>query len=225
VKLARALLLQAGAASLACSTLPDYAAPKGRVGGLAEFDATDVVAYRTLERGDFRGSEPPAEFAGVAERMGAATCAYILTTPDTQLMLQAVPSADGSLRYEAQAQEIGFHARMDRGCSWWNAEQEHMPADYVLQHEQIHFALIELEARRMQASSAQIARGIRASAATPEEATRLAQEQLNAVIARHMKAVLERSREFDEDTSLGYRPERQQAWWARVRSELAAGEP
>jgi hypothetical protein len=53
-----------------CARLPDYATPKGRVVDAASLDASDLIPFRTLERGDFRGSGPPAEFAcsGVAPR-------------------------------------------------------------------------------------------------------------------------------------------------------------
>lgn len=37
-------------------------------------------------------------------------------------------------------------------------------------------------------------------------------------------AAVERSREFDEDTSLGYEPERQKTWLHTVSEELEASE-
>jgi hypothetical protein len=45
---------------------------------------------------------------------------------------------------------------MNRDCSWWN-EKATMDAAYVLEHEQIHFALTELGARSLSANAAQIA--------------------------------------------------------------------
>jgi hypothetical protein len=207
---------------LACSALPDYAAPKGRVIDASEYDASDVIPYRTLTRDDFRGTGPPAEFAPYAERVGAATCGYIMPTPGTRLAVRPIRLEDGRAGYEAAPQGLGFRAQMDRRCSWWNREQHAVPPDYVLEHEQIHFALFEIEARRLDASSAELAAELRVTASTPEEAVRRAQQRLEVIVARVVGDVVQRSRAFDEDTSLGYAPERQKVWWSRVQAELAA---
>ena len=50
-----------------------------------------------------------------------------------------------------------------------------------------------------------------------ERAQRNLEKQTRARVA----TILKRSREFDEDTSAGYRPERQKAWLRRVTVELA----
>jgi len=67
------LLLSGIALQVACSTLPEYAAPKGRLIDPAILDTADVIAYRTLTRADFKGEQPPAEFAAYDDRVGAAT--------------------------------------------------------------------------------------------------------------------------------------------------------
>jgi hypothetical protein len=103
---------------VACSTLPEYAAPKGRLVDPASLDTSDVVSYRTLARADFKGERPPPEFAPYVESIGAATCAHILTTPDTQVMIEPARSPDGELRYRAIPRHLRFYAQMDRNCSW-----------------------------------------------------------------------------------------------------------
>ena len=110
---------------------------------------------------------------------------------------------------------------MDRECSWWNRESE-LPGDYVLQHEQIHFAIYELESRRLNRQMRELAAKLDARAATPDAAAHQVQTRLAGEIEGRMDAILKRSREFDEDTSLGYRPERQEVWWQRVSEELRA---
>ena len=95
------------------------------------------------------------------------------------------------------------------------------PREYVLEHEQIHFALYEIKARRLNASAAAIAEKMRSTASTPEEAQTRAQETLEEHMAEISEELIEQNREFDEDTSLGYKPERQKAWLERVTSELA----
>ena len=91
----------------------------------------------------------------------------------------------------------------------------------MLQHEQVHFGLVELEARRLNLRGEALARDARARGRTPEEAARRSRERLEAVLRDSSEAILEGHTRFDEDTSLGYRPERQQAWYDRTRRELA----
>ena len=63
--------------------LPDFATPQGQVLAMNESPKGDLIAYRPLTRADFRGSEPPPQIASHRDQVGAATCAYVLTTPDT----------------------------------------------------------------------------------------------------------------------------------------------
>lgn len=221
---ARRLLLCAGLLPwLACTTLPDYAAPRGWViEDPASLDQSDVIPYRTLTRSDFRGTEPPPWMAPYADRVGAATCAHILTTKDTQIQVEPYPTSDGSLHYRATPHHLRFHAQMDRSCSWWNPEDMGLPSDYILEHEQIHLAIVELEARRLNERVPELATHLNATAPTAEGAVLAAQEQLQEQIRRRMEDILARSRAFDEDTSMGHRPERQRRWWNQVHRELAA---
>lgn len=207
----------------ACSTLPEYAAPKARVSAdLSRHDMSDVILYRTLTRADFRGERPPPELARYVDRIGAATCAHILTTPDTQVNIQAMPSDDGGIVYRASPRHLRFYAQMDRNCSWWNPRQVGLPADYILEHEQIHFALFELEARRLNEAVPELEEQMHASAESVEAASHKVQQQLIQEIRARLEQILARSRAFDEDTSMGHNPEQQRRWWKRVRAELAA---
>jgi len=207
---------------LAWAQLPEFAAPKGGVVEPGTVDLSDVITYRTLTRADFKGTNPPPWFAAVADRVGAATCAYVLTTPDTNMKVDAVRSPGGETVYRAVPQNLAFIARMDRNCSWWNDAQERVPAEYVLEHEQIHFALFEIEARRMNAESEEIKAKLHAEAPSIEAAAAIAQRKLEEQIALRLDVVLARNRAFDEDTSMGHEPEKQKRWWDRVQSELAA---
>jgi len=204
------------------TTLPEYAAPKARVVDPASLDMSDVISYRTLSQADFRGKRPPPEFASYAGRIGAATCAHILTTPDTRLMVQPVASPTRGVVYRATPEHLQFFAQMDRNCSWWNPKDLGIPKDYILQHEQIHFAIFELEARGLNASVSEIDSHLDATAASAEAAIEIARRQLEEQVQARMKGILARSRQFDEDTSMGQNPEQQKRWWDLVRSELAA---
>ena len=220
------LLLALSAASCgapgvqAGDALPSYAAPQARrFGGAQDLDS-DVIRYRRLTREDFRGSEPPPEFAPQRDRIGAATCAYLAPLPEMSIALVTVASSGAETRYRATPEGVGFRALMNRDCSWWNAEQTRLPPDYVLEHEQIHFALLEIHARRLDARAAELAQGATASSSDPDEAVRLAHAKLEAELSTALAKAMQRQREFDEDTSMGFRPDRQAVWLERVRTEL-----
>jgi hypothetical protein len=207
---------------IACSHLPEYAAPKGGVVDAGQLDSTDVIGYRQLARSDFRGTKAPPEFAAVAERVGAATCGQVRTTKDTEFLIswrQESPTSEK--RHWVEVKKLGFMALMDRRCSWWNDRAAARAPGYVLQHEQIHFALYELGARKLNASVEQIKRDMVTEGKTQEAVQAHAQQALNAALQAATVDLLDRNRDFDEDTSLGYRPDRQRAWLQKVTAELA----
>jgi hypothetical protein len=209
-------------ALLGCSTLPEYAAPKGGVVDAGKLDSSDVIGYRQLTRADFRGTKAPAEFAPVADRVGAATCGQVRTTADTAFTInwqQSSPSSEK--RHWVEVKKLGFMALMDRHCSWWNEKAASRAPAYVLQHEQIHFALYELGARKLNASAEAIKHDMSGDGSSREAVQDHAQRALNEAVQKATAELLERNRDFDQDTSLGYRPDRQRAWLQKVLTELA----
>lgn len=204
------------------STLPEYAAPKGGVVAAADLDSTDVIGYRLLSRADFRGTQAPPEFARVAGRVGAATCGQVRTTSDTVFLINWRQESPTSERQHwVEVKKLGFMALMDRRCSWWNDQTASRAPGYVLQHEQIHFALYELGARKLNASAESIKQSMMNEGKSQEAVQRRAQQALNDALVKATEELLERNREFDEDTSLGFRPDRQRAWLNQVNEELA----
>jgi hypothetical protein len=208
-----------------CSTLPEYAAPKGGVVDAGKLDSSDVIGYRQLARADFRGTQAPAEFAAVAHRVGAATCGQVRTTADTAFFLHwRQDSPQTEKVHWVEVKKLGFVALMDRRCSWWNDKLAARAPDYVLQHEQIHFALYELGARKLNASVEAIARDMTSRGSNQEDVQARAQRALSDALVRATHELLARNRRFDEDTSLGYRPDRQRDWLKRVTEELSETE-
>lgn len=206
---------------LACSTLPEYAAPKGGVVDSGKLDSSDVISYRQLTRADFRGTRAPTEFAAVAERVGAATCGQVRTTADTLFTINWRQESPTSEKHHwVEVKKLGFMALMDRRCSWWNEKLAARAPAYVLEHEQIHFALYELGARKLNASVESLKRDMTAEGHSQQEVQAQAQRALNDALAKATEQLLERNRDFDEDTSLGYRPDRQRNWLNRVTAEL-----
>ncbi len=189
--------------------------------GLHGIDWSAAIPYRTLERADFRGTEAPPEFAAAAAQLNAATCAVITTLPRTRIVATPIAGPGGTTRYRATLQNVGFEAQMLRSCSWWNPQDLGVPEAYILQHEQIHFALFELEARRLHGMRNRIEAHLSAEAGDPHAATQAAQALLDAEVRKGGERVLLRSRRFDEDTSMGHHPRQQQRWWEQVQAELA----
>jgi hypothetical protein len=207
---------------LGCSRLPDSAAPSGGLVDPASVDLSDSISYRTLTRADFKGTQAPAPFAAVADRVGAATCGHVLTTPDTQLAIVGEGVQGGDMRYRVSVKQLRFRALMDRSCSWWNDRVATFAPDYVLEHEQIHFALYELGARRLNASASDIARKMQNEGSSKDDVQREAEQTLRQAVLDEVETILAENRSFDEDTSLGYKPERQKVWLGKVTSQLSA---
>jgi hypothetical protein len=207
---------------LGCSRLPDSAAPSGGLVDPASVDLSDAIAYRSLTRADFKGTKAPAAFAAVADRVGAATCGHVLTTPDTQMEILGEGVQGGEMRYRVNVRQLRFRALMDRSCSWWNDGVAAFAPDYVLEHEQIHFALYELGARRLNKAASDIARDMQGEGPSKDEVQRAAEQTLRKAVLDEVEDILAENRSFDEDTSLGYKPDRQKVWLRRVISELSA---
>jgi hypothetical protein len=90
----------------------------------------------------------------------------------------------------------------------------------VLEHEQIHFALFELGARRLNASAKAVARDIEQQGDSRSKLQSNAENKLRRAVQKEMAKIVRQNDAFDEDTSLGYKPKRQKAWLERVTAEL-----
>src|SRR5690606_3575072 len=206
---------------IGCSSLPEFAAPRGRVTEPNEIANGDLIRYRALTRADFQASAPPAEAAAHAKKLGALTCAYIATTPNTAYEIRE--TVRGSQRtFEVRFSSLGFLAHMDRGCSWWNSDNRADDEAYVLQHEQIHFGLAEVEARRRNRQARELLASWSERTDSADEAKRLVEAKLEALVNEAMADLLDVSEDFDEDTSAKHAPTKQDAWERQVNEELAS---
>ena len=198
-----------------CATLPDYAAPKQVTIDYDDSAPKDSIAYRPLQRNDFRGNEPPPEFD---ERMAAVTCAHIEPLIDREgITIDEAEMPDGSAGYHITLRNLKFRALLDRNCSWWNPEVRNLDLDYILQHEQIHFALFEIAARDW---TREPPVELRVEAGSREEMLAKMRRQFEQHLEDKMDDLLAVNRDFDEQTSVGYDPEKQKEWWNRVQARL-----
>ena len=204
----------------ACSSLPEYARPTGEVGPGDQVDVSNLITYRTLTPADFQASEPPAHVAAHRQQLAAATCGMVRPSEDSKIIVMG--AGDG---YLAIIPHLRFEAFMRRDCSWWNPDFEGHPEDYVLQHEQIHFAFYELGARSLNARAAELSEELRSRGETTQEALAEINRKFVRLNEKALRDVLERSRSFDEDTSMSHNPVQQAAWARRIDAELAASAP
>ena len=210
-----ALLLAACA-----SPLPEYARPRGEVTSQAGSFSGNLIRYRTLVRADFQASQPPPQIAEFRKTLGAATCGLVRPSEDSKIAVK--PGADG---FEGYMPDLHFEAFMDRDCSWWNPDFDRAPPEYVLEHEQIHFAIYELHARRLNSDAARITRELRARGDTPQAAAAAVTAKFEVRLREALEQVLERSQAFDRDTSMSANAARQAEWARRIEAELAEAAP
>jgi len=184
---------------------------------VGELQRGDSIGYRALTRDDFLATSPPDFARDIADRMGAYSCVNVVAAEQPQFFTTPAASGDGLV---VSPHRISFRAEMDRSCSWWNDEDVGLPDAYLLQHEQIHFALGELFARDATARVQTLAgRG-----ASPQAANRDFQNRIDELLHAIAAEMRERNTRFDEETSGRYAPEVQERWWRQVTAELEASE-
>lgn len=181
----------------------------------------DIIRYRELTRTDFLADQPPAEVVDFRGDLGAATCVFLTTDPD---MVVRTTGDDRGLVH-AKVENLRFLAFMDRSCSWWNSAPVLLPEDYILQHEQIHFALFEIAARRLNARAEWLTRQFQTVSPDRQVAIDEVHRRIDIEIERAVVEVLRRSDELDDETSRTLRRDRQDWWYRQVADELARLEP
>ena len=214
-RLAALAVCAAVAAGCGSSRLPHYARPSVSFVDNAEMDMSDVIGYRRLTRDDFRGEQPPRSFD---ERMAAVTCVYTQPLVDKQAIeIVLADSEDGDPVYEVTYNNLRYRALMNRGCSWWNPKTGDLEEDYVLEHEQIHFALFEAAAREW---NREPPLQVRVKRQEPEAMRRKVQKQYEEQLRERLAVLRAQNLRFDEETSLGHNPARQKQWLQKVMARL-----
>jgi hypothetical protein len=207
---------------LGCSRLPSYARPQGSLMDPSSVDNEDLIAYRSLTRADFKGSAPNGEAAAHADAMGAQTYAIVRPDPTLKIWITGEGKPNGKLHYSGKLTEtLHFRAEMDRLRSWWNPNLKDVPEAYVLQHEQIHFAIAAVEAQKLNAEAPELTAKMHATGSSQIEVRDAIQAKIDAVIKDALDELLDENLRFDNDTSARYEPKKQNEWYTRVTAELA----
>lgn len=204
----------------ACARLPEYARP--RVRPIAEVSTVPVIgfSYRQLTLEDFQAPSLPQEFRQHNHQIQAQACLSIRPTRNTSIRITR-GNIDNMQIYTGRYLEISFEALFNPDCSWWNPSIPPQRQEYILEHEQIHFALTELQARRLNRLHRQFLLDYISVGSTLEEARQELADEVQKVLQQGMRESLETHTRFEEDTSMVYDPEKQREWLIKVTRQLA----
>lgn len=203
-----------------CTTLPDYAKPRIGITVTDPDILADAVTYRKLRRTDFEATELPDGSIGHDGFINAGTCTRIRPTKDSKFQLNRTRLTRSQF-YVGSIEKIEFEAVMFPGCSWWNPAIPPSKHAYVLQHEQIHFALVELTARRLTADVREKSRSFISMHPTIDAVQAEIAARINEWIREASMKSMATHTDFDKDTSLYFNPRWQQLWWEKVERQLA----
>ena len=211
-------------ALLGCARLPDYARPRTGVRFHDSAMIDDAITYRQLTRADFKAATLPPDRAMHETSINAYTCCRIRPGKDSRFSVSRARYGE-SVIYIGSIRQIAFEAIILPGCSWWNPALPAKNSAYVLQHEQIHFAIVELTAQQLTASAQEKLRSFLAIHPTYSAAMDEITATVNQMIRSATDESLKMHTAFDEDTSLFHSPKRQRWWLEKVERELAQFQP
>ena len=205
---------------MGCVRLPDYARPRFHVPEDGSTLSREGFAYRPLTIQDFRATSLPPGYIQYDHHINAHSC--ITIRPSRGLKVRITQGVyEGRSSYVGSFSQVTFEAIFVPACSWWNPDVAKNRKAYVLQHEQIHFALAELAARKLSREAQEELKDYLAI----NEGYREVQEELNEKIKAMTRASMEASfaehTAFDEDTSLYHDPRAQRWWLEEVEARLA----
>ncbi len=204
--------------SSACSSLPDYASPYVGIEA-GEGNWNEGISYRQLELSDFRAQVLSKEFRAYADKLNAHTRVIIRPKKTSTSTVTATQTLD-RIVYHGSMESLAFEALMIPEFSWCNPKIAPEKMDYVLQHEQIHFALMEIKAREMTREVERDSSFFSVFGSSSQEVQKLLGNKVTEYINRNIDSVVAEHTVFDEETSLYHDPEVQQQWYAEVTEKL-----
>jgi hypothetical protein len=203
----------------ACARLPEYAKPRlFQIDEMHKVSSTDFT-YRPLTLEDFRAVSLPEDLSRHGNMINAQSAIQIRVTADSNLHIRHWPLSDPRY-YLGSVNHLAFEAVMMPDHSWWNPKIKAAQTSYVLDHEQIHFALTELAARKLTSDIREWASNLSVKDQTPQKVYSKIVQQIKDKIKLAMEANQKRHLEFDQDTSLFYAPSWQAWWFQKVEGEL-----
>ena len=207
-----------------CAQLPEYARPHIREIDNKQEALDHGFTYRPLTVDDFRALSLPTIYKLHTKNINAHSCIQIRPTRDSKIII-TWNYFDKQIFYFGTIEYVVFEAVMIPNCSWWNP---HVPKErfaYVLQHEQIHFALMELAARKLTREAKAVTKEFVAIQTTYKDAQSEVSATIEDMIRSASKDSLEEHTAFDQDTSLYFDPEKQRRWLELVEGQLLKTAP
>ena len=204
-----------------CARLPDYALPY-----IGEMNSNQVslkqgFTYRKLTVNDFRAPSLPEHLSEHVKHFNARSRIQIRPSKDAKFIIySSYSNYYDQVIWFGRIEFIAFEAVMLPDASWWNPAVSRKKTAYVLQHEQIHFALMELAARHLTQQAQADIDAILVVDSSRQGAHEQLMEKLTGLIQAGNDEIIKEHTAFDEDTSLYNDPEKQQWWFDRVNSRL-----
>ena len=202
-----------------CAQLPEYARPHTMEIDNKQEGLKNVITYRQLTIDDFQALELPANIEPHAESIGAHTCCRIRVAKDSKFMITR-RYLNQQIHYFGSIKYIAFEAVMDPECSWLNPKVSGKKLEYVLEHEQIHFALMEIAARKLTQEARKEAKKFIAIQLSYGDTREEVSAKIRDMLRTSNQAVLKEHTSFDEDTSLYFDPKGQRWWLDWVEDQL-----
>jgi len=204
----------------ACAQLPEYARPQFHVPENGAAVSREGFSYRSLTIEDFQAVSLPPEYSEHNHHINAHSCISIRPARDSKARITQGVYGQKSF-YVGSIPQIRFEAIFVPGCSWWNPEVPEGRKAYVLQHEQIHFALAELAARQLTREAREEMKDYLAINNSYREVQEELKTKLKEMAHAAMASSFEEHTDFDEDTSLYHDPRAQRWWLEEVEARLA----
>ena len=218
------LLMQVFLLWSGCATLPEYARPH-----LREIDHKQEVlnkgfTYRRLTVADFQASDLPSNIEPHANNIAAHACCRIRAAKDSKFKI-ARGYLNQQIYYFGTIKYIVFEAVMIPQCSWLNPRVSDEKLEYVIEHEQIHFALMEIAARNLTREVRKETENFIAIQSTYKDTQEEISAKIQEMVRTANQALLKEHTSFDEETSLYFDPEGQRRWLDRVEDQLLKTAP
>lgn len=181
--------------------------------------AGDRIRHRQLARDDFRAQRRSRDLHLAVKMENAVTEAHVATTIVCVGRLRAEEVTRG--RFAVWFDDLAYVALLNREESWWNPKARTNP-EWVLRHEQLHFDVTEMVARRLDAERERQALTSKVVADSPGEAMRAFAKRWSADQRERLADWQALQEQYDRETRHGTLPKQQTAWFARIHRELAA---
>ena len=201
-----------------CVRLPDYALPQLIENENIADSLDQGITYRILGVEDFRSKSFPNN-KEQADHLGAKIYTQVRLTKDSTFRFDSKLQSN-QVMYSGKVENIAFEAVMLPDYSWWSPKVPPFNKPYVLQHEQIHFALTELTARRLSKSARRKMQNFVIVDATQKGAKEQLQRKITTLLKEALNIDLRKQLELDLETSLHFDPEKQQEWFEKVNAQL-----